>query len=753
MSNLEIKAAELAISPKKGSGKAFLDTFIFEPENISEQNLGSLYIIGEITDISSNSEYLINLLVATIKKEYYSNTNRSPMKSIEASLNKTNEMLSDFAEQGNIGWIGNLHITVAVFKDDILYFSQAGKSKAILVRGKNVTDIGQDLVSDPKPHPLKTFSNIANGQIEPGDKLILTTSNFELRNWKERIKNIIEDDPDDFAEKLELILKNSGEIGLMYLEANQKAASNFSFKNISAELSEKIGEDISADNAREFSRKYPEKEDRLTDVINQLNEAEKKIPASQKIKALAKTVKFITSGTGRVIRTFYALSRQLFAALYAFIKPKMILAGNMIYSRAKIFASNLKAKTSASPVLANAANQWENSKNNITQKMPFFSPGIIPAIPKKYIAVTAAVIILAIILSSKVIVMTKQSENKKNLEYYSALLQSAEKDIKEAELANMYENSDKTRDLIRTSMASAEKIMESGYLVSEASALKEKIRQEINKLESITEIENPAQIFDFAGNSREIKTDGIIWSAQKIYSYNSENNAIYKYDLAKKTGEIVAVNSKNIGHLKIAKGAKSKIIFLTDSPGIALYDTQKNELKNLPIKFREEEKEIVDLAIFNSEANLYLLNKNNNEIYKHAITVSGYSKGEKWIKNNGANPLQNPISLAIDGDVYVLQSDSAENIVKMNKGFKKEFPALSLLIPLKNPEKILTDTGLKNIYILDKSNKRALVVTKEGKLLKQLASDKFDNLRDIAVDPKEKNLYLLNGTAVFEVNL
>ncbi len=77
MSNLEIKALEFIIAPKNEKQKAFLDTFIFEPENMDEQNLGSLYIIGEITDISANSEYLINLLVATIKKEYYFNTARA----------------------------------------------------------------------------------------------------------------------------------------------------------------------------------------------------------------------------------------------------------------------------------------------------------------------------------------------------------------------------------------------------------------------------------------------------------------------------------------------------------------------------------------------------------------------------------------------------------------------------------------------------------------------------------------------------
>ncbi len=185
MSNLEIKAIELIAAQKNGNSKEFLDTFIFEPENIEEQNLGSLYIIGEITETTPSSEYLINLLAATIKKEYYARTSLSPITGLETALNKTNEMLADFAEQGNISWIGNMNVIIAVLKDNTLYFSETGRSKAFLIREKNIINIGQDLVSDLKPHPIKTFSNIANGQIDTGDKLIFATSRL-VENMQEK---------------------------------------------------------------------------------------------------------------------------------------------------------------------------------------------------------------------------------------------------------------------------------------------------------------------------------------------------------------------------------------------------------------------------------------------------------------------------------------------------------------------------------------------------------------------------------------
>lgn len=744
MSNLEIKALELIITPKREGKKAFLDTFIFEPENIEEQSLGNLYIIGEVTDISSNSEYLINLLVATIKKEYYSNTNRSPMESLESSLTKTNEMLADFAEHGNIEWIGNLHITIAVFKNSVFYFSQAGLSKALLVRGKNIIDIGQDLVSDLKPHPLKTFSNIASGQIDKDDKLILTTSKFLKHISEERISDIIASDPENIIEQFESALGEKNNVAAIFLEVKPKNALSFGLK--------KIGEDRLNDEGQ-YSLKYDGKKDRLSEVIDELNLAEKDIPASEKIRTAAKAARFVAENAKKLLLAAWSLAKKYSLESYAALKPKVIALSNNARAKAKDLVRAAGGKLKSSSFSAKILNNFENLGKMAAAKISTITPDYIKNIPLKNRVIAAVLLVAVVTISYGAIVYRKAAQEKKNVQYYSSLLDAAQNAEKEAEIAQMYQDGNKTRDLIRLAMTNIEKLSKSGYFISETADLNKKTIEQLDKLESIVRLENPSALVDFAANSQNIKTDGIVWLSNKLYSFNSANNAIYTYDFTDKTSKILAVNSQNAGHIKIGKPVDNKIIFLTDSPGIAMYDPKKSEIANMPIKLDPAENEILDIANYQSASNLYLLSKNNNEIYKHLLTAGGYAKGAKWTSDATGSNIQDPVSMAIDGNIYLLQDNADGAVLKLNKGAKKDFSTPDLLVPLKKAAKILTSETMKNIYILDPENKRVVVITKNGKLLKQFTSDKFDNLIDLAVSANEKGIYLLNKTSVFEMKL
>jgi len=766
MSNIEIKTVELTIAPKNEKSRAFLDTCIFEPENIEEQNLGNLYIAGEITKIPSNSEYLINLLVSTIRKEYYSNTSRSPIESLEQSLSKTNEVLADFAEQGNIEWIGNLHMVIAVLKNNTLYFSQTGLAQTFLLRDQNVINIGQDLVSDPKPHPLKTFSNIASGEISENDKIVLTTSEFKNIATEIKIRKIFGEGVDEFfEEKIGSNLGKNINVAIIFLEAVKKAAaSGIKFIKIPTEPNlnnlgikpNQVNQELDLRETQKFSPKFPGDEDRVEEVINELNTQELEIPVSQKIKKTAKTVKLIVENIKKITIAFYILSKKICVFAYSFLKPRISALIDNISTRSKNFAERSTIKIQSVPAFAMIIYKTRNVITLINEKIDSITPQYVKnvSLKNKIIISAALVIVVAAAFSASAYSKKKNEEN--NIRVYSALLETAQKAQKDAEIAGaneMYQGKDKTIGFIRTALSTAEKVIQSGYFINEAQAVKESALKQMDKTEGITRMNDIPEVFNFAAHSKNIRTDGLVWLAKKLYSFNSDNNAIYKYDLAKKTGEIMAVNSKDIGHLKVAQTTNSGIVFLTDLPGTASYEPSKSDIKKLSIKFSDEEKDIADIAIYKQNSSLYALNKSNGEIYKHASIAAGFATGEKWLKEPDGNPLTNPVSLAIDGDVYVLQNNKDNPIIKLTKGFKKEFLIPDLFVPLNEATKIATETGAKNLYILDPKNKRVLVIAKTGGAAKQFISDKFDNLTDIAISPTEKEIYLLNGTSVYEINL
>ncbi|HCX27518.1 MAG TPA: hypothetical protein DHI91_00045 [Candidatus Portnoybacteria bacterium] len=170
-----VKTEEILIK-KSRSKKTICDIFVYEPENIEETALGSLYMTAELT-ANEDSWHLIGLISSLIKREYYSLPHRGPLDSLEASLKKANRALSELTGQGNLAWLGKIHfICAALNKEEDLFLAQAGAAQAWLHRGDNLTSITKKIVPSPaRPHPAKTFQSVISGKVGPGDKLALAT--------------------------------------------------------------------------------------------------------------------------------------------------------------------------------------------------------------------------------------------------------------------------------------------------------------------------------------------------------------------------------------------------------------------------------------------------------------------------------------------------------------------------------------------------------------------------------------------------
>ncbi len=680
--------------------------------------------------------------------------------------------LADFAEKGNINWIGNMNVIIAVLKDSTLYFSQTGRSIAFLVRDSNVINIGHDLVSDLKPHPLKTFSNIANGQIDVGDKLIFATSRLIENIDEKEIKDIFTEDPGNAIEQFENRLKGSG-TALVFIKAKEKLATSgaVSIRKIlsgSHDSRENDDEDEKR-NVRDYSQKHPSQKNRLDDIIGELNNAERETELGQKIKFVARVIRFIVRNTKRILGALFAWTKRTLAAVYNFLKPRMIAGargfGRGMSEMSAIIANRSKAILSKPQASAgNPSGQfiYEETmdikrvgdiriQSQTKEVLLAFFPNRIKNIPAKGKIAFAGIIILAIVAIISVNGWMNKNKENENKTYYAAILDAAKKSEIAAESSLIYENKTEAAKLIRETLANAERLISAGYFTEEAAELQKKATTQMDKLDFVTRIDDPVMLVDFAANSQSIKANGIFWSGKNLYTFNSANNALYRYDFAQKTSQIVAVNSENMGHLKNAKPFGLKTIFLTDSPGTAVYDPAKSELKNISIKLNPAETNIADIDTFGS--NLYVLDKNDANIYKHILTAGGYAKGEKWLLAGAEKEIKDPVSLSIDGDVYLLQNaDNTSAVLKFSRGARKELTLEPLLIPLKNATKIVA-ANVKHLYILDPENKRVVIMTKDGKLSKQITSGKFDNLIDFAVNPNEKTIYLLNGTTAYEVEL
>lgn len=832
MSNLQVRARELVLS--RDTKSAFADSFIFEPENIEEQALGNLYIIGEVTNYSENSSYLVNLLISVLKREFYANSKRSPLDSLENALHKANSTLADFAEQGNIEWINNLNVVIAVLKDGVLHFSQTGYCRVVLVRDGELADISQGLiVPEQTASHLKTFANIASGQLESGDQIVLATESFFNAVPEGEIKRLSGFGFDEEMEKFEEVIKragneiNSTSLIIFKLGADSETEKKFNHVEISYGT-EKRSEVAPAPSQASLTLEQIVKEHAASKDV-EFGQAEEKLAkfaervdgynnegASQDEKLLANVddrspgaLKRISGILSSVVSKMIALIKTLLSKFVSISKnilmPKAKKMAEATYSVAKSagikvkdnlakkkvdsleksvetpveggsdFAVVVDEKVSDIPASITDTVPQDLSANSEMGRQfeqeqvrnPYMSsqalggiikkrtgllremPGILKTAvnPKNVIiltTVTAVVFTISILFAAK-----EKKDADKDISVYNVMLTKAIQKREAAETALIYQDENKAKSLMKEEEEELDKLSATGFFASEVTKERTALRALAGQIDKQFTLTDLAAIFNFSDLDSTINPAKLTMIDSTIYVFDASKNSLYAYDTAKGTSKPLNVDSTNIGHFKqwVASSDK-KIIIYTDTPGLAIYDPKKNELKAADSVLAKNKVTVKDMTTY--DTSLYVMDSAADQIIKYKRTASGFDAGKEWIADKGGKNLSNAISLTIDGTIYVLNTDG--QIYKYYKGVNSDLPLSPLFTPLTNPLKIVTGGSLKNLYVLDPPNNRIVVFGKDGKLVKQIYSDKFTALKDIIIYD-EKTAFVLNGTAIYKIGL
>ncbi|MFZ5364466.1 MAG: hypothetical protein ACOZAG_03215 [Patescibacteria group bacterium] len=263
-----------------------------------------------------------------------------------------------------------------------------------------------------------------------------------------------------------------------------------------------------------------------------------------------------------------------------------------------------------------------------------------------------------------------------------------------------------------------------------------------DKLRHIEKFENPLAVVNFPSINPNAKADRLIAANNNIYAFDRSASVVYKINL-----ENNEVASKSLSDLNF------QIVFMENSDSAFLYeagkkffkfDLKEDILKELELVLASNETEIQDIAVYNQK--LYVLDPRSGQIFKHVGTPAGFGAGTNWLKETV--DIGNAKSLTIDGAIYLGMADG--KILEFSIGKQVDFspqvdPALSSEI------KIWTSAESSFLYALEPASKRLVVLDKNGKLIVQYFSEKFNNLKDFAVEEKEKKIYLLSGDFIYEI--
>ncbi len=259
--------------------------------------------------------------------------------------------------------------------------------------------------------------------------------------------------------------------------------------------------------------------------------------------------------------------------------------------------------------------------------------------------------------------------------------------------------------------------------------------EKVSKIEEIQDIEPLISV-----QSDEIVPQRIIFSKESVYLYGPLSDKMAVLDL--KTKDIKIYDSQlKLGSSAIYK--ESPVFFAKPNLILSLENDELSELAQLELP--QKDMELTGLTSF--ENNIYLRDSSTDEILKYS---SFEVSPDFWFKSDNEKP-SGIKSMTTDGFIWVLDSDN--QVIKYRLGVIQKSFAINLFPFVKYITRISTSPTIDYLFFLEPAQKRVIITDKNGKLIKQITSGKFNNLADFSVSEDGKRLFLLNGSDIYLVTI
>ncbi|MFH1656826.1 MAG: hypothetical protein ABH956_03645 [Candidatus Nealsonbacteria bacterium] len=710
----------------------FFDSFIYEPENAYEKKLGSLYLIGDIKNALPSNSKLLDNLSQVIKNNYYNLSFKYPSKGLSQSLKKTNEFLSEEVKKENVSWLGNLNFAALSIKDSAqnsftrkfntgydLTFTKTGDLKILLIREGQIIDIGKNLnLEEIDPYPLKIFFNVVSGKLVENDFILTLTKDVFDFFIQENLLNKISDIQDINQKNLKKILPSN-----LFTDGQGSKVSGICFlillKNKKIDKNEHPLKQKTNGHTKETIS--PEKEKFSLSKIF--------LPIIKPIENIKKLRLLTIKNPLKLLSGQPALLRQPTLLRKALLAGKALLTGKMLRTEKPTQNSlinnigiNKEKKVEAphfSPLIGN-----QLKKLNFTFKKSRLKTNLV-----------IIIILISILFLGFSIFKGAQKEKEKQVQIS---LEEIQEKFETAERFLIFKETEKANTLFM-------EVWEEISLLNEKENsnlidLKKSVKKNLERINNLEKIENPEIIIEL-NSEIGLTPQNILLKNSDLYFYSPSSSRIYKFNFQKNKGIILETN-KNLEFGDIFSDA-------------ILFFSKPNNLIYLKDDIWKEEtidtKEFNFISFSSYMSNLYLLDKNNNEIIKYPyIDNFKWNSAQNWIKNK-PNEIKQTKSIAINESVWVLNTDNS--IDKYYTGNYQKTINFNLFPLVENITEIKVKTNIPYLYILESKNKRIIITDKNGKVFKQFQSEKFNNLKDITISNDGKTIYILNDWMVYKIRI
>ncbi len=355
-----------------------------------------------------------------------------------------------------------------------------------------------------------------------------------------------------------------------------------------------------------------------------------------------------------------------------------------------------------------------------------------------------ALIVLVLLLTGGIWWLRNRASEQQTIDNYTKTLAQVQDEIASAETTGQY-NKDQAGQMLTQAEQQALEVLNSGYLRSKSNELLQSIQTMRDKLDGVVRPQTKV-LADLSQKRANVSALGLLGYKGVLYAY--EYNALYPIVLDKVQDPLTIDENETVVAGTVYSDQDSLMFYTKSGKVIEYKDNRMSFVTTTDGSFKKG----VSVQAYGNK--LYILDSDGNQIWRYTRRRDNFDAAEAWNVNAD---LKNGISLAIDGNIYVLNKDGF--ITKMFSGNKENFPIKKQPVKaLKSPTKIYTELDMAQIYVLEPSEKRVLVYYKDGSTGgatydSQYVFDDLTDLRDLYVDKDTNRMYLMDGSKVYTVNL
>lgn len=721
---------------------------ITEPSTAEEYAKGYFFALIEINNGTIGHIEKFQKIIDDIESGYYETEHEEGQETFDTTLEFINRRSEQILTEG-----ADIHALVGVIKDNILSFSYHGNPQALLFYRQKQDFASMPIIDAESPELGKDiFPSVLQGKLNAGDFLFVSTSHVRdyftddrlqklvtsrsVKQSSEHIHKVLRgiNNPHSFggiifrilpqSEKPIVILPSKtkqtkgSEASLNKLmSSKQHTADTLSppvFRNILREVSERMHKKKQAESHTSAKKIGQVKTSTISEKENSDTE-----PTYKNDETIGNT---ILIGFGRaLVGAIVGIGKIL---LFTFISLAKILLG--------IFILITNKNNSRKEVLFSIKRTAHGSISTF-QALPFIS---------KFLFILT--ILALIIFAASVSTIRVRRHYVAKQEEYQNLLGAVQNKKDAAEASIIYDDSTTALTLLQEARGLLDQLPKEDKKAQEQKQQFEKsIEESLRKVQKMKTV----SLDTIATLPETAKTEHLVRIDDTLLVFGADEQILYRINT--KTKQVVEGRHEDIDGLRAASTPKEQdtTVFIHIDNRLALYQKDAALLSAKDIGYPSTNTSIVDAFVYNVK--LYTLDRGGNQIYKHNKTQTGYDKGTPWVKTTA--DLSKAVSLAIDGDMFVLTEDG--NILKFTRGEQQTFTITGLEPKLDRPAKIWTYNEVNQIYIIEPTNKRLVVLDKTGKLIEQFTAPEWVNPTSMVIDAPAKTVYILDKNKVYSFSL